>query len=55
MTITERPTPQISSLPEYELSSWERKLIGAHLFVAIIALGQTLVIITGGHAAVKHA
>lgn len=39
MTITERPTSTTADRPGYELTSWERKLIGVHLFIAIVALG----------------
>lgn len=39
MTITERSTSTTADQPGYELTPWERKLIGAHLFVAIVALG----------------
>ncbi len=39
MTIAERPTTTTGDKPGYELSPWERKFIGIHLFIAIIALG----------------
>jgi cytochrome c oxidase subunit 1 len=38
MTITERAPATVGG-PGYELSRFERRLIGAHLFVAIVALG----------------
>jgi cytochrome c oxidase subunit 1 len=39
MTIAERPTTTTADRPGYELTPWERKLIGVHLLVAIVALG----------------
>jgi cytochrome c oxidase subunit 1 len=39
MTITDRPTPDTAGRSDgYELTSWERKFIGIHLFIAIVAL-----------------
>jgi cytochrome c oxidase subunit 1 len=38
MTITERPGTA-TGRPGYELTRWERRFIGGHLFVAIVALG----------------
>ena len=40
MTITERPTADTADGAEgYELTSWDRKFIGIHLVIAIVALG----------------
>lgn len=39
MTITHESAATTADRPGYVLSPWERKFIGAHLFVAIVALG----------------
>ena len=39
MTITERPTTESADRFGYDLTPWERKFIGIHIFIAIIALG----------------
>ncbi len=38
MTITERPTTAAGQ-PRYQLSQWERRFVGGHMFIAIVALG----------------
>ena len=38
MTITERPGTATGQ-PGYDLSQWERRFIGGHVLVAIVALG----------------
>jgi cytochrome c oxidase subunit 1 len=38
MTITDRPDTA-TGRPGYELNQWERRFIGGHIFVAIVALG----------------
>ena len=39
MSIDERPAPGISAQQGYQLTRWERRFIGGHLLIAIIALG----------------
>lgn len=39
MTIIDRPATTSTERPGYELSSWERRFIGIHLFIATVALG----------------
>ncbi len=38
MTLTD-PATRVAIEPAYELTQWERRFIGGHLFVAIVALG----------------
>ncbi len=38
MTIIDRPTQTTTGRPGYELSPWERRFIGIHIFIAIVAL-----------------
>lgn len=39
MSIDQRPSPAVSAQQGYQLTRWERRFIGGHLLVAIIALG----------------